>query len=175
MKDSLTIRVQDAMCDTVAAENSRKPRDAGRRFTWFCNRGVNQEYQCPLTLSKNPSHFQALYDRKINSRIFTLLQGLSIIILKSIFLGSPAKPERRDGMSEINEKLKEISDTMNEHIITVKGTLELLDASVTEDDLRSLVLKAIERMDNMQELSDELFVVLKQVFEKIRAAKDSKE
>jgi hypothetical protein len=78
-------------------------------------------------------------------------------------------------MSEINEKLKEISDTMSEHIIAVKGTLELLDASVTEDDLRSLVLKAIERMENMQQLSDELFVVLKQVIEKMRAAKDSKE
>jgi len=83
--------------------------------------------------------------------------------------------ERWNNMSEINEKLKEISDTMNEHIITVKGTLELLDASVTEEDLRSLVLKAIERMDNMQQLSDELFVVLKQVFEKMRATKDSKE
>jgi len=78
-------------------------------------------------------------------------------------------------MSEINEKLKEISDTMSEHIITVKGTLELLDASVTEDDLRSLVLKAIERMDNMQQLSDELFLVLKQALEKMRETKDSKE
>jgi len=78
-------------------------------------------------------------------------------------------------MSEINEKLKEISDTMSEHIITVKGTLELLDASVTEDDLRSLVLKAIERMDNMQQLSDELFVVLKQAIEKMKQTKDSKE
>jgi hypothetical protein len=78
-------------------------------------------------------------------------------------------------MSEINEKLKEISETMSEHIIAVKGTLELLDASVTEDDLRSLVLKAIERMDNMQQLSDELFLVLKQALEKMRETKDSKE
>lgn len=78
-------------------------------------------------------------------------------------------------MSEINEKLKEISDTMSEHIIAVKGTLELLDASVTEDDLRSLVLKAIERMDNMQRLSDELFLVLKQALEKMKETKDSKE
>ena len=78
-------------------------------------------------------------------------------------------------MSEINEKLKEISDTMSEHIIAVKGTLELLDASVTEDDLRSLVLKAIERMDNMQQLSDELFLVLKQALDKMRETKDSKE
>jgi len=78
-------------------------------------------------------------------------------------------------MSEINEKLKEISDTMSEHIIAVKGTLELLDASVTEDDLRSLVLKAIERMENMQQLTDELFLVLKQALEKMRETKGSKE
>ena len=64
---------------------------------------------------------------------------------------------------------------MSEHIIAVKGTLELLDASVTEDDLRSLVLKAIERMDNMQQLSDELILVLKQALEKMRETKDSKE
>jgi hypothetical protein len=61
---------------------------------------------------------------------------------------------------------------MSEHIITVKGTLELLDASVSEDDLRNLTLKAIERMEDMQRLSDELFAVLKQVFEKMSAAKD---
>jgi len=78
-------------------------------------------------------------------------------------------------MSEINNRLKEISDKMSEHIITVKGTLELLDASVSEDDLHSLILKAIGRMENMQQMSDELFVVLKQVFEKMSGAKDSKE
>lgn len=78
-------------------------------------------------------------------------------------------------MSEINEKLKEISDMMSEHIIAVKGTLELLDASVTEDDLRSLVLKAIERMENMQQLSDELFLVLKQALEKIKETKGGTE
>jgi hypothetical protein len=75
-------------------------------------------------------------------------------------------------MAEINNRLKEISDKMSEHIITVKGTLELLDASVSEDDLHSLILKAIERMENMQRLSDELFAVLKQVFEKMSEAKD---
>lgn len=69
-------------------------------------------------------------------------------------------------MSEINNRLKEISDKMSEHIITVKGTLELLDASVSEDDLHSLIIKAIERMENMQRLSDELFAVLKQIIEK---------
>ena len=78
-------------------------------------------------------------------------------------------------MLEINNRLKEISDIMNEHIITVKGTLELLDASVSEDDLRNLILKAIERMENMHRLSDELFAVLQQVFEKMSERKDSKE
>lgn len=75
-------------------------------------------------------------------------------------------------MSEINNRLKEISEKMGEHIITVKGTLELLDASVSDDDLRNLILKAIERMENVQRLSDELFAVLQQVFEKISEAKD---
>lgn len=78
-------------------------------------------------------------------------------------------------MSEINNRLKEISDKMSEHIIAVKGTLELLDASVSEDDLHSLILKAVERMENMQRLSDELLAVLKQVFEKMSEAKERKE
>jgi len=63
---------------------------------------------------------------------------------------------------------------MGEHITTVKGTLELLDASVSEDDLHSLILKAIERMDKMQRLSDELFAVFTQVLEKLNEAKGSK-
>jgi len=78
-------------------------------------------------------------------------------------------------MSEINNRMKELSAKMSEHIIAVKGTLELLDASVSEDDLHSLILKAVERMENMQRLSDELLAVLKQVFEKMSEAKDRKE
>ncbi len=78
-------------------------------------------------------------------------------------------------MPEINNRLKEMSDKMSEHIITVKGTLELLDASVSEDDLRNLILKAIERMENMQALSDELFEMLQKVLEKISEGKDRKE
>jgi uncharacterized hydantoinase/oxoprolinase family protein len=77
-------------------------------------------------------------------------------------------------MSEINNRLKEISDKMEEHITTVKGTLELLDASVAEDDLHSLILKSIERMEKMQRLSDELFAVFTQVLEKLNEAKGSK-
>lgn len=78
-------------------------------------------------------------------------------------------------MSEMNEKLKAISDKMNEHLVAVRGTLEVLDASVSEEDLRSLILKAIERMERMQELSDEIFVVLKQVLEKMSASRGSKD
>jgi hypothetical protein len=78
-------------------------------------------------------------------------------------------------MSEINKRLEEISDKMSEHILTVKGTLELLDASVSEDDLRSLILKAIGRMDKIQGLSDELFAVLEKLLEKMGETKDGKE
>jgi hypothetical protein len=78
-------------------------------------------------------------------------------------------------MPEINKRLEEISDKMSEHILTVKGTLELLDASVSEDDLRSLILKAIERMDKIQGLSDELFAVLEKLLEKMGETKDGKE
>ncbi|MFZ3137651.1 MAG: hypothetical protein WA126_09715 [Thermodesulfovibrionales bacterium] len=77
-------------------------------------------------------------------------------------------------MTEINNRLKEISDKMDEHITTVKGTLELLDASVSEDDLHSLILKSIERMEKMQRLSDELFAVFTQVLEKLNEPKGSK-
>lgn len=75
-------------------------------------------------------------------------------------------------MSEIDNKLKEISDKINEHIIVVKGTLELVDTS--EDDLHNLLLKAIERMDNMQQLSNEMFAIIKQLFEKIDEIKAQK-
>ena len=78
-------------------------------------------------------------------------------------------------MPDSDKRLKEISDKISAHITAVKGTLELLDASVSEEDLRSLILKAVERMDRMQALSDEMFAVLKQVLEKIGEAQDSKE
>jgi hypothetical protein len=78
-------------------------------------------------------------------------------------------------MSEINKRLEEISDKMSEHILTVKGTLELLDTSVSEDDLRSLILKAIGRMDKIQGLSNELFAVLEKLLEKMGETKDGKE
>ncbi len=78
-------------------------------------------------------------------------------------------------MAEINNKLNEISDRLSEHILAVKGTLELLDASVSEDDLHSLLLKAIDRMESMQRLSDELFAALRQIFDKIKEAEQRKD
>jgi uncharacterized coiled-coil DUF342 family protein len=68
-------------------------------------------------------------------------------------------------VSEIDSKLKEISDKLNEHIIAVKGTLEVVDTS--EDDLHNLLIKAVERMDEIQLLSGEMFAIIKQLFEKI--------
>jgi hypothetical protein len=70
-------------------------------------------------------------------------------------------------MAERDNKLKEISRELNEHIIAVKGTLELIEASVSEDELQNLTVKAIERMDAIQRLSLELIIALKNCFEKL--------
>jgi DNA-binding FrmR family transcriptional regulator len=70
-------------------------------------------------------------------------------------------------MSELDERLKGISEEISEHITAVKGTLELIDASVTEDDLSSLIEKAVERMDTLQKLSHEMIAALKSCLEKI--------
>jgi len=70
-------------------------------------------------------------------------------------------------MSERDVRLKEISRELNEHIIAVKGTLELIEASVSEADLQGLLIKAIERMDAIQKLSQELVFALGNCFEKI--------
>lgn len=64
-------------------------------------------------------------------------------------------------MADINDRLDEISDQLDENILAVKGTLELMDASVTEDELRNLLLKAIERMDIIKKLSGDMLVALK--------------
>ena len=64
-------------------------------------------------------------------------------------------------MAEQDNKLKEISRELNEHEIAVKGTLELIEASVSEDELQNLTSKAIGRMDAIQSLSQELIVALK--------------
>jgi hypothetical protein len=74
-------------------------------------------------------------------------------------------------MSERNNELDRISDQLNENILAVKGTLELVDTSVTEDELHELLIKAIERMDKIQRLSNDMLVVLRNCFDKIDAIK----
>ncbi len=68
-------------------------------------------------------------------------------------------------------KLDEISDQLNENILAVKGTLELLDVSITEDDLHKLLLKSVERMDMIQKLASDMVVTLKNCVEKINEMK----
>ena len=70
-------------------------------------------------------------------------------------------------MTERNNKLDEISHQLNEHILAVKGTLELMDASVSEDDLRDLLLKAMQRMDSIQRLSNDTLAALQSCLDKM--------
>jgi len=74
-------------------------------------------------------------------------------------------------MSERDNELDQISNQLNENILAVKGTLELVDTSVTEDELHELLLKAIERMDKIQRLSNDMLIVLKNCLDKIDAIK----
>jgi hypothetical protein len=70
-------------------------------------------------------------------------------------------------MGEINERLAALSESISEHILAVKGTLELVDASVEEDDLHGLILKAVDRMDALQLLSKEMVSLVAKMLEKI--------
>ena len=70
-------------------------------------------------------------------------------------------------MSERNNELDRISDQLNENILAVKGTLELVDTSVTEDELHELLIKAIERMDTIQRQLSDMLILLKNCFAKI--------
>ncbi|MGD0887226.1 MAG: hypothetical protein ABSA46_20470 [Thermodesulfovibrionales bacterium] len=74
--------------------------------------------------------------------------------------------------AENNHGLTDVSNQLNENIIAVKGTLELMDASVTEDELHELLLKAIDRMDIIQRLSNEMLIVLKNCLDKIGEVKE---
>lgn len=78
-------------------------------------------------------------------------------------------------MKDTDNKLKEISRELNEHIMAVKGTLELMEASVSETDLQGLLTKAIERMDAIQRLSQEVVLALRTCFEKMDEMKNKKE
>jgi hypothetical protein len=77
-------------------------------------------------------------------------------------------------MGDRDDKLKEISRELNEHIMAVKGTLELMEASVSEADLQGLLTKAIERMDAIQRLSQEVVLGLRTCFEKIDEIQNQK-
>ena len=74
-------------------------------------------------------------------------------------------------MTERNNKLNEISHEFNENILAVKGTLELLDTSVTEDDLHDLLLKAMQRMDSLQKLSNDMLDALQNCLNKMDSSK----
>ncbi|HYA11706.1 MAG TPA: hypothetical protein VEF37_01835 [Thermodesulfovibrionales bacterium] len=78
-------------------------------------------------------------------------------------------------MPKSNDRLVELSNELDENIIAVKGTLELVDSSVTEDELHDLLLKAIARMDTIQKLSHEMIVALKNLIDKIEEIKGKKE
>jgi hypothetical protein len=77
------------------------------------------------------------------------------------------KKEAYRVMGDRDDKLKEISRELNEHIMAVKGTLELMEASVSEADLQGLLTKAIERMDAIQGLSQAVVLGLRNLFEKM--------
>ena len=74
-------------------------------------------------------------------------------------------------MAESDDRLKKLSDELNEHIIAVKGTLELVVESVSKGELNDLLLKATGRMDAIQRLSNEILEVLKQVIKKMEEMK----
>ena len=74
-------------------------------------------------------------------------------------------------MAERNHKLDEIANQLNENILAVKGTLELVDTSVTEQELHELLLKALERMDMIEKLSSDMLIVLKNCLDRISEMK----
>ena len=74
-------------------------------------------------------------------------------------------------MTDKNEKLQAISNELSEHITAVKGTLELIDASVEEEDLHNLVMKALKRMDGIHSLTAEMLALLKACIDKMEGSK----
>ena len=75
-------------------------------------------------------------------------------------------------MSSINDKVKEISDQIEKHIVAVKGTLELADASMPNDELHDIMMKDMERMDDLQKLSNELAAIVNLLIEKMAEVKN---
>jgi hypothetical protein len=64
-------------------------------------------------------------------------------------------------MTDRNRALDEMAEQLSEHLLAVKGTLELVDTSVDEEELHQLMLKAIGRLDAVQRLSDEMIAALR--------------
>jgi hypothetical protein len=75
-------------------------------------------------------------------------------------------------MTEKNKKLEELAGQLDENILAVKGTLELIDTSVAEDDLHQLLVKAITRMDVIERLSSEMLAALGNCLEKMGTGKE---
>jgi two-component sensor histidine kinase len=73
-------------------------------------------------------------------------------------------------MVDRNKSLDEISHQLDENILAVKGTLELIDASVEDDELRELLLKSVERMDSIQRLSADILAALRNCLDKMGEA-----
>jgi DNA repair ATPase RecN len=82
--------------------------------------------------------------------------------------------KRDKDMAKNNSRLMEIADELNKHIIAVKGALELAEDSAPNVELQNLLLKAIERMDNIHRLSNEMLGTLKHLFDKMDEMKTSK-
>lgn len=70
-------------------------------------------------------------------------------------------------MTERENKLDEISQQLNENILAVKGTLELVDTSVTEDELHDLLMKAMQRMDGIERLTNDMLHALQNCLNKM--------
>jgi hypothetical protein len=75
-------------------------------------------------------------------------------------------------MAERNKKLDELADQLNENILAVKGTLELIDTSVEDDDLHQLLIKALARMDAIQGMSDDMLAALKSCFDRMGESRE---
>jgi hypothetical protein len=106
------------------------------------------------------------------------IEEIVSIRLKLLNIRDHHNRERIKNMVKSEDKLREISDELNEHIIAVRGTLELVESSVSEGELNDLLVKAIERIDSIQKLSNEMLLTLKQIFaniDKIKSTKTDKE
>ncbi len=71
-------------------------------------------------------------------------------------------------MVDRNKGLDEVAHQLDENILAVKGTLELIDASVADDELHELLLKALGRMDAIQRLAADTLAALRNCLDKMK-------